>query len=106
MSNSSEAVVPPSPLPSIPDTLPTGSPSLWDRISTWASDNKALVYTIAGITVVVTVGGAVYYFSDSGKVVKEPSTSGKRKSKKDRKKTKKDVEQAAGEKAQDGTLSG
>ncbi|KAK0739964.1 hypothetical protein B0T21DRAFT_284074 [Apiosordaria backusii] len=41
-------------------TVP-GNSSLWDRISNWASENKGLVYTIAGVAVVVTGAGAVYY---------------------------------------------
>ena len=35
--------------------------SLWDRITAWASEHKAVVYTIAGLAVVVTTAGAVYY---------------------------------------------
>ena len=43
--------------------------SLLDRISTWVSENKAVVYTIAGVAVVVTGAGAVYYLnSDSVRV--------------------------------------
>lgn len=41
-------------------TVP-GNSSLWDRISNWASENKGLVYTIAGVAVVVTGAGVVYY---------------------------------------------
>lgn len=42
------------------------SSSTWDRISTWVSENKAVVYTIAGVAVVVTGAGVVYYLnSDS-----------------------------------------
>jgi hypothetical protein len=58
--------------PTIP-TAPTGTPSapipadpsLWDRISTWVSEHKAVVYTIAGVAVVVTTAGAVYYVRSS-----------------------------------------
>ena len=39
--------------------------SLWDRITTWASENKAVVYTIAGVAVVVTGAGVAYYLSDN-----------------------------------------
>jgi import receptor subunit TOM70 len=52
--------------PTIPATgtpsapLPSDS-SLWDRVSTWVSEHKAVVYTIAGVAVVVTTAGAVYY---------------------------------------------
>ena len=65
------------------------SPSFWDRISTWASDNKAIVYTIAGVAVVVTGAGAVYYFNDSRK---GQSSSAPRPSKKERRKAKKEKE--------------
>ncbi len=72
---------------------PSGAPSsssLWDRLSTWASENKAIVYTIAGTAVVITGAGVVYYLSESRKTQKGPSVSGeKRKSKKERRKEKK-----------------
>lgn len=68
--------------------------SLWDRVSTWVSDNKAVAYTIAGTVVVVTGAGAVYYFStQKGGAFSEPSE--KRKSKKERRKEKKAAEDAA-----------
>ncbi|KAJ3495246.1 hypothetical protein NLG97_g3528 [Lecanicillium saksenae] len=59
------------PLPSIPPVRPVEVPisapsSTWDRITSWASENKAVVYTIAGVAVVITGAGAVYYLnSDS-----------------------------------------
>lgn len=60
------------PLPSVAPNPPTAaipvdpSSSVWDRISSWASENKAAVYTIAGVVVAVTGAGAVYYLtSDS-----------------------------------------
>jgi import receptor subunit TOM70 len=43
---------------------PSSSP-IWDRISTWASEHKAVVYTIAGATLVVTAAGVLYYVSES-----------------------------------------
>ncbi|EON63242.1 hypothetical protein W97_02469 [Coniosporium apollinis CBS 100218] len=79
-------------------SVPTPDPSLWDRISTWASEHKAVVYTIAGVTVVATAAGAIYYFSDSGKATQEPAggaAASKKKSKKDRRKAKKEAEEAA-----------
>ncbi|CZS95979.1 probable mitochondrial precursor protein import receptor tom70 [Rhynchosporium agropyri] len=56
--------------------IPTGKPfpvfasstppsSVWDRISTWASENKAVVYTIAGVAIVVSGAGVAYYLTDS-----------------------------------------
>ena len=59
------------PLPSMPPGRPTvipvdGPSSTWDRITSWVSENKAVVYTIAGVAVVVTGAGVVYYLnSDS-----------------------------------------
>ncbi|KAF2842094.1 mitochondrial outer membrane 72K protein [Patellaria atrata CBS 101060] len=86
----------PSPVQLQASSIPTGSPSLWDRISTWASEHKAVVYTIGGAVLVVTVGGVVYYLSDTNKAAQGPSViSPKKKSKKDRKKAKKDVEEAS-----------
>lgn len=54
------------PLPSVASVYPTaipirGSPGVWDRLTTWASDNKAVVYTVAGVAVVVTGAGVAYY---------------------------------------------
>ena len=53
--------------PGQPAAIPVSpSPSVWERISSWASENKAVVYTIAGVAVVVTGAGVVYYLnSDS-----------------------------------------
>jgi import receptor subunit TOM70 len=66
--------------------------SVWDRIATWASEHKAVVYTIAGTAVVITGAGAVYYFSDSRRDKPTPSTE-KRKSKKERRNEKKKAEE-------------
>ncbi|KAK4199365.1 PaTOM70 mitochondrial precursor proteins import receptor encoded by the PaTom70 protein [Triangularia verruculosa] len=41
-------------------TVP-GNSSLWDRLSNWASEHKGLVYTIAGVAVVVTGAGVLYF---------------------------------------------
>lgn len=57
------------PLPSIPPGQPTvaipvdQSSGLWDRITSWASENKTVVYTIAGVAVVFTGAGVVYYLN-------------------------------------------
>lgn len=78
---------------------PSGSPpsstsSLWDRVSTWATENKTIVYTIAGTAVVITGAGVVYYLSESRKNNKGASISEeKRKSKKERRKEKKAAEE-------------
>ncbi|KAK5150994.1 TOM (translocase of outer membrane) complex component [Oleoguttula sp. CCFEE 6159] len=71
-----------------------GSSSLWNRITTWASEHRAAVYTIAGVTLVVTAAGVVYYVSDSRKDATSDTGSKKRKSKKDRLKAKKEAEKA------------
>lgn len=69
--------------------------SLWDRVSAWVSDNKAVAYTIAGTVVVVTGAGVVYYLSDSRQSSTSSSTTEKKKSKKERRKEKKQAEEAA-----------
>ncbi|CAI6086076.1 unnamed protein product [Clonostachys chloroleuca] len=85
------------PLPSVAPNPPTAaipvdpSSSVWDRISSWASENKAVVYTIAGVVVVVTGAGAVYYLtSDSAKNDASPKLS-----KKERRKRKEAERKAA-----------
>ena len=50
----------------------TSQSSLWDRISTWASENKVVVYTIAGVAIVVTGAGVAYYLTDSVSRIKNP----------------------------------
>ncbi|WEW60213.1 TOM (translocase of outer membrane) complex component [Emydomyces testavorans] len=67
--------------------------SLWDRVSKWASEHKALVYTIAGVAVVVTSAGVVYYLSDSGRIQTAAQPGEKRKSKKERRREKKKAEE-------------
>ena len=80
--------------PSFTSSSTSPSTSAWDRFTTWASENKALVYTIAGVAVVVTGAGVVYYLRESrggeagGAVAEE-----KRKSKKERRKEKKKAEE-------------
>jgi len=69
------------------------APSLWDRVSTWVSENKAVAYTIAGTVVVITSAGAIYYFSGQKPSPSSPPTE-KRKSKKERRKEKKAAEEA------------
>jgi import receptor subunit TOM70 len=77
------------------------STSTWDRISTWASDNKVAAWTIAGVTVVVA-GGSVYYLTrpvEAQESSDSASTSSEKKSAKKSKKkaAKKDVEKATEE---------
>ncbi|KAH7326180.1 hypothetical protein B0I35DRAFT_347286 [Stachybotrys elegans] len=72
------------PPPGQPVAIPVDSSSgVWDRVSSWVSENKAVVYTIAGVAVVVTGAGVVYYLnSDSA------SDSSPKLSKKERRKRK------------------
>lgn len=70
-------MAPPTPPESVPIPITTPLPptthtvsvpadsSVWSRITTWVSENKAVVYTIAGVAVVVTTAGAVYYIRNS-----------------------------------------
>lgn len=64
----------------------TSSLPLWDRISAWASENKAVVYTIAGVAV-ISSAGVIYYLSESRKADVEEN---KRTSKRDKRKNKKE----------------
>ncbi|OXV10089.1 hypothetical protein Egran_02147 [Elaphomyces granulatus] len=89
------------PLSNLPQTVTIDSSSLaspssssiWERFSKWASENKALVYTIAGVAVVVTSAGVVYYLSDASHPAEGATVSTeKRKSKKERRKEKKKAE--------------
>lgn len=61
MSGASAAPVPP---PGTPIAVPIAEHSVWERITNWAAENKTLVYTIAGATLVVTSAGVVYYLSN------------------------------------------
>ena len=90
------------PIPNSPGPFPVGVPaaqssSVWDRVTNWASENKGTVYAIAGVTLVVTAAGTIYYLSDSNKDASSPGTptSNKRKSKRDRKKAKERAEKEA-----------
>ena len=65
----------------------TSSLPLWDRISAWASENKAVVYTIAGVAVVISSASVIYYLSESRKADVEEK---KRTSKREKRKTKKE----------------
>ncbi|KKK18241.1 import receptor subunit tom-70 [Aspergillus ochraceoroseus] len=71
----------------------SSSASVWDRISKWVSENKALVYTIAGVAVVVTSAGVVYYLSDSSRPGQSSHTPEKKKSKNQRRREKKKAEE-------------
>jgi mitochondrial import receptor subunit TOM70 len=78
------------------DTATLPSQSVWDRISTWASEHKAVVYTVAGVTLVATAAGVYYYVSSAPKKdggAEEGTSTAKRKTKKDRRKAKKEVEE-------------
>jgi import receptor subunit TOM70 len=101
-SSDSAPILPPSrPIPIDVSSLPAdaASSSLWDRISSWASENKALVYTIAGVTLVVTAAGVVYYTTSSDvKASGAESSSGAGKAKANKKakrKAKKEAEEKA-----------
>ena len=69
--------------------------SFWDRLTAWASENKATVYTIAGVTLVAT-GAGVYYYTSSG--TPTAAASEKKKSRKSNKKAKKDAEKGEADK--------
>jgi mitochondrial import receptor subunit TOM70 len=73
-------------------TAPAGSSSFWDRLSQWASENKAVVYTIAGVTVIAT-GAGIYYYTSAPKE-EDAGAAEKRKAKRDKRKAKKSDEKA------------
>ncbi|KAG5940365.1 TOM (translocase of outer membrane) complex component [Claviceps monticola] len=84
-------------LPSMPPQRPVAIPldapsSTWDRLTSWVSENKAAVYTIAGVAVVVTGAGAVYYLNSDSK---SKSESAPKLSKKERRKRKEAERKAA-----------
>jgi import receptor subunit TOM70 len=84
------------PLSNVPE-----SSGLWERITTWASEHKGTVYAIAGVTLVVTAAGTMYYLnSDDTTGGSAPSnlSANKRKTKRDRKKAKERAEKEAAEK--------
>jgi import receptor subunit TOM70 len=100
MANSSNA---PAPVLSAPGPFPVGIPepgtsSLWDRLSNWASENKGVVYTIAGVTLVVGAGGAIYYLnsSDSSTDASASGTANKRKKQRERRRAKEREARQAG----------
>ena len=71
----------------------TSSLPLWERLSIWASENKAVVYTIAGVAVVVSGAGFAYYISESRKSSQDAGDEEeKRLSKKERRKAKQEKE--------------
>ncbi|KAF7574222.1 hypothetical protein PtrM4_058450, partial [Pyrenophora tritici-repentis] len=87
------------PVPQGPGPFPVQIPadtsnSLWDRLSNWAAENKGVVYTIAGITLVVGAGGAVYYFSNDSRDGGADTSATKRKRQRERKQPNKPVADA------------
>ncbi|KFX88135.1 hypothetical protein O988_09147, partial [Pseudogymnoascus sp. VKM F-3808] len=71
----------------------TSQSGLWDRISTWASEHKAVVYTVAGVAVVVTGAGVAYYLTDStGSTTTKDSTTKSSSGKKSKSKKKKSAD--------------
>ena len=85
---------------------PTTSLPLWDRISLWASKNKAAIYTIAGVAVVISGAGVVYYLSDSRRTAKvEVSEDIKKASKKERRRAKKEKEREQEQERKDAELA-
>ena len=97
------------PVPQGPGPFPVQIPadtnnSLWDRLSTWASENKGVVYTIAGITLVVGAGGAVYYFSNDSRDGGADTAATKRKRQRERKRAKERAEKDSAPEKDSGML--
>jgi import receptor subunit TOM70 len=88
--------IPPTPsVHPIPPNVVASSPSLWSRISTYASENKVAVFTIGAIVVVAGAGG-VYYISQSR--TNESTTPKEKKGKKDKRKKEKEQKEDTTEK--------
>ncbi|KAK9456509.1 hypothetical protein V1511DRAFT_486330 [Dipodascopsis uninucleata] len=91
----------------------SASTSLWDRVSKFVSDNKALVYSISAVTFVVVSGAGVYYVMYNKK--SQPSTgrpssstaADKKRAKKEKRRQKKEKErqEAKEEKSEKSTES-
>jgi import receptor subunit TOM70 len=87
MAPTNQAPLGPGPFP-VEIPVEQGSSSLWDRLTTWASENKGVVYTIAGVTLVVGAGGAIYYMSSDSRQDASATAGNKRKKQRDRKRAK------------------
>ncbi|KAH0369674.1 hypothetical protein KCU65_g3074, partial [Aureobasidium melanogenum] len=69
------------------------SSSVWDRITTWASEHKAAVYTIAGVTLIATGAGIYYYTSESAPTPQDlEAAAEKKRARKENKKAKKNAQ--------------
>ncbi|KAH6696917.1 import receptor [Plectosphaerella plurivora] len=82
--------VPPMASHPVPIAVPVESSSVWERITGWAAENKAVVYTVAGVAVVFTGAGVVYYLNSDSKKSDTPKLS-----KKERRKRKEAERKAA-----------
>jgi import receptor subunit TOM70 len=76
------------------------SDSVWGRISNWASENKTVVYTIAGVTLVATGAGVYFYLS-----LDQPKKPAKKKSKSKKKAKKDDAQESTAAGARDAVSS-
>lgn len=84
------------PVPNVSPPVPSdASASILERLSNWASKNKAVVYTVGAVAVVVT-GAGIFYFSTSNdsRGRKEGGSADKRRSKKERREAKRSAEEA------------
>ncbi|KAL5117055.1 TOM (translocase of outer membrane) complex component [Pleosporales sp. CAS-2024a] len=87
MAPTNQAPLGPGPFP-VQIPVEQGTGSLWDRLSTWAAENKGVVYTIAGATLVVGAGGAIYYLAADARQDAGAAAANKRKKQRDRKRAK------------------
>ncbi|KAJ4143586.1 TOM (translocase of outer membrane) complex component [Fusarium oxysporum] len=91
----------PSMAPGQPTYVPVDSSSgLWERLTHWASENKTVVYTIAGVGIAVTGAGVIYYLNDNSGKDTTPKLS-----KKERRKRKEADRKADKEAPSSGPLS-
>jgi import receptor subunit TOM70 len=87
MAPTNQAPLGPGPFP-VEIPVEQGTSGLWDRLTNWAAENKGVVYTIAGVTLVVGAGGAIYYMSSDSRQDGGASAGNKRKKQRDRKRAK------------------
>lgn len=92
-------------LPALAGVPVTETSSLWDRISTWAAQNKTTVYTIAGVTLIVTAGGVIYYSSSAPRANQTSAAEREelRRARKDKKKNKGNKDAASRESTESST---
>jgi import receptor subunit TOM70 len=97
--SSQTVLIPPHPDVVVDASVSSSSSSLWDRLSNWASENKAVVYTAGAVVLVVTGAGVAYYLTKPAQPIAGAerdveALEEKKRAKKEKRKAKKQVEDA------------